>query len=386
MKKKDLLGKDLALTPTMGWNSYNTFCCEPTEELLKQAADAMVESGLKDAGYNYVNIDDGWMAKERDSEGNLIPHPEKFPNGLKVVVDYIHSKGLKAGIYLGCGVKTYGDYPGSLGYEERDAQLIADCDFDLLKYDYRILPEDPKDRGSVRGDYETMMDALIKAGRPMLFSICEHGKSDPWTWGAEVGHIWRTSPDIKDGYDGKITWGWGFQKIIEHCQQFHEYAGPGGWNDPDMLIVGLNGKLDWQGPGCTETEYRTHFALWCLSASPLLIGCDVRDMDDVTKEILMNKELIAINQDALGVQGYVAKRYENNVEIWVKPLVNDEIAVGLYNRSDSPLDITLTLSELGIKGEVKARDLWSHEDLGPFNNEITRHVDTHGLAILRLKK
>jgi alpha-galactosidase len=385
MKSSYTPGPGLALTPPMGWNSYNTFGCDPNEQLMKGIADAMVATGLRDAGYTYINIDDGWMAPERDKDGNLYADPKTFPNGLKTVTDYIHSKGLKAGIYLGCGLRTYGERLGSLGNEQKDADVIASAGFDLLKYDYRELPEDPPGR-DVKTDYCTMRDCLIRTGRPMIFSICEHGRSKPWEWGREAGHLWRTTPDIKDAFDGDIKWGWGFNKIIDQTHHLHPYAGPGGWNDPDMLVVGLKGTIEWQGPGCTFEEYRSHFALWCLSAAPLLIGCDIRNMDEETKGILLNKELIAINQDVLGKQGHIVKK-ENNTDIWVKPLADNAYAFGLYNRSDTEKEITVSFRDLGLDGETKVtvRDVWEHRDKGIHDRQLSHKVPSHGIGVFIIK-
>jgi alpha-galactosidase len=381
----------LALTPPMGWNSFNTFGCEPDEKLVMEITDAMISTGLKDAGYEYINIDDGWMAPERDAEGNLYPKPDKFPNGLRSITDYIHSRGMKAGIYLGCGLLTYNDKPGSLGYEQRDANLIAAMGFDLLKYDRRCLPddrcrlEDPPGRDS-KAEYIRMSHALKNAGRPILFSLCEHGNSDPWTWAAEVGHMWRTTPDIKDCFAGEYTWGWSFNKIIDHTCHLYPYAGPGHWNDPDMLIVGLHGSPEWMGPGCTDLEYRSHFSLWCLSAAPLLIGCDIRKMSPCTREILSNRELIAVNQDPLGKQGYRNIR-ENHTAVWIKPLADGSWAVGLYNRDDSPQKITVRWDELGLPSGAKAsvRDLWAGSDLGVFNGSFARDVIAHECVVVKIK-
>jgi len=384
MSKKRQLGEGIGLTPPMGWNSFNTFGCEPTEQLIMESVDAIVASGLKDAGYLYVNIDDGWMADERDKDGNLIPDPKKFPNGMKVVTDYIHSNGLKAGTYLGCGQKTYGDKPGSLGYEERDAQLIASQGFDLLKYDYRELPGDPEDR-VVKTDYITMQDALIKAGRPMFFSICEHGKSDPWTWGAEVGHMWRTTPDIKDSFDVDINWGWSLLRIIDHSHQYYSHGQPSGWNDPDMLVVGLNGVNEWMGPGCSKEEYQAHFSLWCLSAAPLLIGCDIRSMDESTKGILMNKEMIKVNQDTAGVQGRIIKK-DNDIDYWLKPLSVGELALGILNRSTEPKKASIELTELGFNDKVEAKDLWNDREIKVYDNLIETSVSSHQCIVLKLSK
>lgn len=381
------LVEKLASTPPMGWNSFNTFGCEPNEQLIMNSADYLVSTGLRDAGYVYINIDDGWMSDERDSEGNLIPDKSKFPNGMKVVTDYIHLKGLKAGTYLGCGQKTYGEKPGSLGYEERDAALIAQQGFDLLKYDYRELPGDPENR-NVKADYITMKKALQKTGRQILFSICEHGKSEPWKWGAEVGHMWRTSPDIKDSFDEDINWGWSINHIIdEKNEQTYSFAGPDGWNDPDMLVVGLNGVNTWMGPGCTTEQYRSHFSIWCLSAAPLLIGCDIRKMDETTKSILTNRELISINQDPLGKQGYVVKR-KDGVDYWVKELSGDSCAIGLFNRIDIPNKGNISLEELGLQSEMKkiiGVDLWTGEQVIIKDSSIKRDLRAHQCVVLKIQ-
>ncbi|MBN1696739.1 MAG: glycoside hydrolase family 27 protein [Spirochaetales bacterium] len=377
-------GPGLALTPPMGWNSYNTFGCEPTAALITSIADAIVSTGLKDAGYIYVNIDDGWMTAERDGNGNIVTDKTKFPNGLKALTDYIHSQGLKAGIYLGCGLRTYGEKAGSYGYEQKDADFIASAGFDFLKYDNRNLPEDPPGR-DIRTDYTTMRDCLVRTGRQMVFSLCEHGKSRPWEWGREVGHLWRTTQDIKDGYEGKVLWGLGFTAIIDATRNLAPYAGPGGWNDPDMLVVGLKGSIDWQGPGCTFEEYKTHFSLWCLSSAPLLIGCDIRTMDVETREILINRELIAVDQDALGKQGDIVKK-KDNTDIWLKPLSGGAYAAGLHNRADSVQFVSVSFGDLGLKetGKMRVRDLWEHRDLQKAGNKLSKQLPPHGCAVFKL--
>jgi alpha-galactosidase len=369
----------------MGWNSYNTFCCEPTEALIREVAEALVDSGLRDAGYVYVNIDDGWMAKERGPDGQLRPHPDKFPGGLRAVTDYLHARGLKAGIYLGAGQRTYGDYPGSLGHEADDARLIAEAGFDYLKYDYRALDDDPP-RASVADEYRLMRSCLEEAGRPMVFSICEHGRSAPWEWGRSCGHLWRTTPDIKDGWEGPITWGFGCLSVLDRSGGRPEHAGPGGWNDLDMLIVGLNGKIGWQGPGCTEAEYRSHFALWCLSASPLLIGCDPRTMDDVSRRILMNRDLITANQDSLGVQGRPLRR-EGGLELWKKALSGGAMAVGLFNRRSESASISADREELGIPtdGEFILRDAWSGNQEFLRGGSLSCRVEAHDIAVFIIR-
>jgi len=374
----------LALTPPMGWNSYNTFNCEPNEELIMEVAKGFVETGLKEAGYTYINIDDGWMAPTRDGQGNLVAHPDKFPHGLKKITDYIHSLGLKAGIYLGAGLKTYGEYPGSLGFEARDAALIAEWGFDLLKYDYRELPDDPPNR-DVISEYRYMASCLQKTGRPLLFSICEHGRSRPWLWGKGVGQMWRTTPDIKDGFDGDVNWGWGINKIITQTHHLYPYAGPGHWNDPDMLVIGLKGRLSWQGPGCTEEEYKTHFALWCLLAAPLLIGCDVRNLENDTANILLNKELIAINQDRLGIQARIV-RQEVGYSIWRKELAGGAVAMGVYNLFNQPKTLELLREDTGFAPNFKAtlRDLVKGEELGELKDVQALDVAPHGCAVLKV--
>ncbi|TCW61217.1 glycoside hydrolase family 27 protein [Treponema sp. J25] len=386
MNQRRTPGDNLALTPPMGWNSYNTFCCEPTEDLLKEIATAMVDQGLKDAGYIYVNIDDGWMTDKRDNSGNLTVDPHKFPAGLLPVTRHIHSLGLKAGIYLGAGLRTYGEKMGSYGHEAQDAAFIAAMEFDFLKYDYRSLPdEDPPGR-DVRREYEYMRDCLIATGRAMVFSICEHGRSNPWEWGPFVGHLWRSTPDIKDGFDGEIKWGWGFNKIADINERLYPYAGPGHWNDPDMLIVGLNGRLEWQGPGCTYEEYRSHFALWCLMAAPLIIGCDVRFMDTVTRSILLNRGLIAVNQDPLGIQGRVVQRGQG-YDIWIKKLMNNAWAIGLYNRSEEARIISVDFRDLDFSAKklYKCTDLWQNTEVGIVKEGLSQVVGSHDCLVFRLE-
>jgi alpha-galactosidase len=378
-------GPNLALTPPMGWNSFNSFGCEPSERLIKESVDAIVSTGLREAGYEYVNIDDGWMAAERDGRGDLVADPVKFPDGLACVVDYVHRSGLKAGIYLGAGSRTYGEKAGSLGFAERDARLVAGLGFDFLKYDYRELPGDPPGRDA-KAEYEEMRDFLVGTGRPMVFSICEHGRSKPWEWGCRVGHLWRTTSDIKDGYDGDIKWGLGFAKIADLNERLYPFAGPGCWNDPDMLVVGLGGRIEWQGPGCTRAEYRSHFALWCLMAAPLIIGCDVRSMDEEARAILTNPRLIAVDQDPLGAQGRVVRR-DRDYDVWMRKLAGGAVAVGLCSRSSAPVEIAVGWSELGFGGgELRARDLWTGEESGPLRNGLARVVEPHDCLVFEAQE
>lgn len=285
----DSVFDSLAQTPPMGWNSWNKFGCDVSEKLMKEMADAMVESGMKDAGYEYIVIDDCWQIG-RDSLGNIIPDPERFPNGMKALADYIHSKGLKLGIYSCAGSYTCQGRPGSRGYQFQDARQYAAWGIDYLKYDWCS-----NEGQNARAAYQTMSDAIKISGRPIVFSICEWGENEPWKWGKGIGHMWRVTPDIRDCYQCKFDWGGvGVLDIIDIMADLYPYAGPGHWNDAEMLEVG-NG-------GMNKEEYKTHFSMWCMLATPLMAGNDLRKMDADTKEILTNKEVIAVNQDKLGEQ------------------------------------------------------------------------------------
>jgi alpha-galactosidase len=287
---------NLALTPPMGWNSWNKFACNVSEDLIKGMADAMVKSGMKDGGYQYVVIDDCWQVS-RDKDGNIVADPQRFPSGMKALSDYVHSLGLKFGIYSDAGAKTCAGRPGGLGHEYQDALKYAAWGVDYLKHDWcNTTTQD------ARATYANMRNALDATGRPIVLSICEWGKHDPWLWGAEVGgNLWRTTDDIQDRWSGKKEWSpgkccsFGMLDIVDAEAAIFSYAGPGHWNDPDMLEVG-NG-------GMTTTEYRSHFSLWALLAAPLIAGNDLRDMKPEIHDILTNKEVIAVDQDALGRQG-----------------------------------------------------------------------------------
>ncbi len=375
----------LAKTPPMGWNCYHWFGTTPDEKMIRRAADGIVSSGLKSAGYIYVNMDDGWMANSRDAGGNLVANTNRFPRGMKALTDYIHSKGLKAGIYLTCGQETYQKLPGSLGHETQDADQIAAWGFDFLKYDYRTMTNDPP--RDCKSENITMSKALQNTGRPILFSMCEHGRSQPWTWAANYADMWRISTDIKDCRDGEFQGGWGFNKIInDKDAALARYAGPGHWNDPDMMIVGLHGRQYWMGPGCTDTEYRAQFSLWCLLAAPLMLGVDPNDMSHFTKETVLNAEMIAIDQDALGKQAQRVSDSLTNLDIWVKPLQNQKWAIGLHNRTDASAEMTIPWSDLGLAPSASAqvRDIWGKKDLGSFTNSFTRTIASHTCVILKI--
>lgn len=487
----------LALTPPMGWNSWNKFGSNITEQLVREIADAMVESGMKDAGYEYVVIDDFWMAPERDAEGNLQPNPKTFPSGIKALADYVHGKGLKLGIYSSNGLRTCGGLPASLGYEEQDARKFAEWGVDYLKYDfcYSEVATSEIDRITVNGvtyeaegadigggatierfvrasggkyvgnigggvysgrieftnvevpadgeyqltlfyvhrtapgnpravflqvnedepqrlrlinysfktdainsltvtvrlhagmnrlalynnlatreitiqNYSRMRDALLATGRPIVFSICEWGTHAPWEWGAEVGHLWRTTGDITD------SWG-SVMSILDRQVGLSRYAGPGHWNDPDMLEVG-NGDM-------SDTEYRAHFSLWALLNAPLMAGNDLRNMTKATREILTNKEVIAVNQDPAGIQGDKI-RDDGDQEVWAKPLATGDRAVVLLNRGESAAEMVVDAGELGLPDAEAyvVRDLWARQDsvtTGP----IRAFVPRHGVAMFRVR-
>ena len=324
--------EQLALTPPMGWNSWNKFACDGVnEQVIRQMADNMVSSGMKDAGYQYIIIDDCWQVG-RDSSGNIVVDATKFPSGIKALADYVHSKGLKFGIYSCAGRKTCAGRPGSRGHEYQDAISYARWGVDYLKEDWcNAEGQNAKD------SYTLMRDALYKAGRPIVFGICEWGSNKPWEWAGDVGHLWRTSGDIAnnwskmEGNNGKI-WGGSVLANLDLQKGLEKYAGPGHWNDPDMLEVG-NGAL-------SASEDRAHFSLWCMLAAPLLAGNDLGNMTKETKMVLTNKELIAIDQDKLGKQGYLIKNDEY-FQIFLKPLSGGDTAVCLFNRGDQTREVSI---------------------------------------------
>ena len=377
----------LALTPPMGWNSWNTFALNINEQIIKDMANLFVEKGLAEAGYNYIVIDDGWMAKERDSQGFLVPDKQKFPNGIKAVSDYVHSKGLKFGIYNCAGSKTCGGFPGSRGHEYQDAISYASWGVDYLKYDWCNTQN-----LNAKGAYETMRDAIYAAGRPMVFSMCEWGESKPWEWAEKVGHLWRTTGDISACWDCEDKHGsgssWGVLKIVDMRKGIRKAAGPGHWNDPDMMEI---------GNGMTVNEDRGHFALWSMMAAPLIMGNDLRKASKETLEILTNAEVIAVDQDALGIQGFVYKTQEG-IEIWAKPMANDEWAICFLNRTDTPKPLQFNWKENTIKDEIfgqevsfkensfSIRDLFAKKNCGTTNDILKTEVPKHDVLMVRLSK
>ncbi len=357
----------LALTPPMGFNNWNTTGCDINEQMIRDMADIFVSKGLKDAGYQYVNVDDCWADLDRDpATGRLRNHPTRFPSGMKALADYIHARGLKFGIYTSAGTQTCArTMPGSLDHEEIDAQTFADWGVDYLKYDNCNNQNRP-----ALERYTKMRDALKKTGRPIVYSICEWGQNKPWEWGKGVGHLWRTTGDINDTWSKTV-------EIIKLNAPLDAYAGPGHWNDPDMLEVG-NGRQ-------TTTEYRSHFALWSIMAAPLLIGADLRKVSQEHLDILRNKEIIAINQDKLGVQGKVIHQKDGHW-VFVKPLANGDKAVALFNESEVNATISTSARELGLPRSVgySVRDLWQHKSFQSAG-QISAALPPHGTAIFRVK-
>lgn len=376
---------NLALTPPMGWSSWNKFGQNISEKDIMEIADALVSSGLADCGYVYVNIDDCWHG-ERDAKGYIQCDSVTFPSGIKALADYVHSKGLKLGIYSDAGCRTCAGEPGSLGHEYQDAMTYAEWGVDYLKYDWCNAP----DQNAI-GSYRLMRDALYASGRPILFSVCEWGINRPWEWAPEIGHIWRTTGDIgcvfdQDKYYGENYWtALGVLQIVDKNEPLRKYAGPGHWNDPDMLEV---------GNGMSENEDRVHFTLWCMMAAPLILGNDVRDMSDATKAILTNKEVIAVDQDALGVQGW---RFitRDGVEYWYKPLVDGDWALCVFNRNRKPVKVELDWADLAThdvisnnsfnphKDLYKIRNLWKHKDEGTTAKNVTVDIPARDVVLYR---
>jgi alpha-galactosidase len=362
----------LAAAPPMGWNSWNHFAAKIDDATVRAQADAMAASGLRDAGYRYINIDDTWEG-QRDAQGVIHPNA-KFPD-MKALADYVHSKGLKLGIYSSPGPKTCAGYEGSLGHEAQDAKTYAAWGIDYLKYDLCSLGPSMQAAGSIEkaqaielAAYAKMRDALRATGRPIVFSLCQYGFDQVWRWGPSVGgNLWRTTGDITDKYPRMIQIGLSQAGLSK-------YARPGHWNDPDMLEVG-NG-------GMNATEYRTHMSLWAILAAPLLAGNDLTRMSPETLSILTNREVIAIDQDPLGRQGDRLKN-EGPLEIWVRPLAGGAKAVGLFNTSDLPANMAVDFAAAGFKAPVRARDVWAAKDLGKLKS-YRAVVPAHGVVLLRL--
>lgn len=366
----------IANTPPMGWNSWNKFGCDVSEKLIMGIADAMGSNKMVDAGYEYIVIDDCWQVG-RDENGEIIVDKDRFPNGMKYLADYIHSKGLKFGIYSCAGTKTCQGRPGGRGYEFQDARTYARWGVDYLKYDWCNSSTQ-----NAQASYEIMRNALYAAGRPVVFSLCEWGRSKPWEWAKDVGHLWRTTEDIVDRWDAMIS-------IFDEQKDLAKYAGPGHWNDPDMLEVG-NG-------GMSTEEYRTHFSLWCMLAAPLMAGNDLQNITKETLGILTNKEMITINQDTLGKQAFCF-RDNGDYEIWIKKLAEEEKAICLLNRSDEVKTVEVNIPVL-LKSndyywatdpyEMKnyyLRDLWEHKNVNTEENTMSVTLPPHSVKVYRFIK
>lgn len=376
--------KTLALTPPMGWNSWNTFFSSINDSLIREMTDSLITSGMKEAGYEYVVIDDCWLSPERDAQGNLQADPKKFPHGMKAVGDYIHSKGLKFGMYNCAGITTCAGLPGTRGHEYQDALSYASWGVDYLKYDWCNT-----EGINAKEAYGTMSKALTATGRPIVFSICEWGTNKPWEWAAPIGHLWRTTGDISCSWVSKNMGTWtalGITKILDQQVNLRKYAGPGHWNDPDMLEV---------GNGLSVNEDRAHFTLWAMLAAPLMAGNDLRKMTKSTRNILTNKEVIAVNQDNLGIQ---ALKYatRDSIEIWVKPLSGGDWAICFLNRASQPQQLnynwkqniindSLTSKVLDTRYAVyKVTDLWGKAKKTSTEKPVQCILPSHDVLLLRL--
>jgi alpha-galactosidase len=359
----------LAPAPPMGFNTWNRFACDVSEELVRGIADAMVESGMRDAGYEYLVIDDCWQV-ERGPDGVIVADPERFPSGIEALADYVHGRGLKFGLYTDAGSKTCQGRPGSLDYEEVDAATYAAWGVDYVKLDWCYA-----DTLNAPVQYRKFREALDGTDRDIVLSICEWGRNLPWEWAPEVGQLWRTTGDIWDSWQS-VLW------ILEANNRHHEVAGPGHWNDPDMLEVG-NG-------GMTLEEYRSHFSLWAIMAAPLMAGNDLREMTPEIRDILTNADVIAVDQDPLGVQGKVVLDRGYGFQVWAKPLADGSVAVALLNLRDSEIEGYVSWHLLGLDpGEARVRDLWtgeesSHTDDGSWDARLRAPVPGHGVVMLRV--
>lgn len=377
--------EELALTPPMGWSSWNAFKKNIDEDLIRQMADVMAEEGFLDAGYVYLNVDDGW-ASRRDSLGFILADSRKFPSGMGALAEYVHRKGLKFGIYSSAGPKTCGGLPGSLGHEYQDAVMYAKWGVDYLKYDWCAATH-----LNPRVAYPLMADAIREAGRPMVFSMCDGGPMKPWLWAAGIGHSWRTTYDIwpcfsciKDHGSWKQP---GVLPVIDQQDSLRKYAGPGHWNDPDMMQIG-NGEL-------TMDQNRAHFSMWCMLSAPLLLGTDLRKMSPELKEVVLNREVIAIDQDSLGIQAMKYKN-EKGVDFWFKPLCGDGWAFCLLNRSSDPVAIEIEWNDIVFFDEISQRyfdpsrqlysirNLWTGKTEGKTRKTRKLTVPAEGVLLFRL--
>jgi alpha-galactosidase len=358
------LDDGVARTPPMGWNSWNRFGCDVSEHLIQRMADAMVTSGMRDAGYQYVVVDDCWQIG-RDAQGTILADPRRFPSGMAALVEYVHARGLKFGLYTDAGRLTCMGRPGSFGHEWQDAATYASWGVDYVKVDW--CAADGLDAAS---QYAVFRDALAATGHPIVLSICTWGEQNPWDWGRGAGHLWRTTGDISD------SWPVVLQIIRENAVRAYA-ATPGAWNDPDMLEVG-NGRMN-------DAEYRSHFSLWAMMAAPLIAGNDLAEMTDSTRAILLNGEVIAIDQDPLGRPALIV-RDDGGPQVWSRPLADPRArAVALFNPTGAPATITVHWNEIGLApGDAAVRDLWAHADRGVVADSFTATVEPHGTTLLKI--
>lgn len=364
---------DLAKTPPMGWNSWNAFDLNINSKIVKAVADSMMTKGLSAAGYQYIVIDDGWQIS-RDKNGKIVADSTRFPEGIKYLADYVHSRGLKFGIYTCCGTKTCGGRPGSYGYEAIDAKTYAEWGVDYIKEDWCNT-----DGMDTRTQYKIMSESIRATGRPMLLSLCEWGVSSPWEWAQGTGAMWRTTGDIQDCFDCVRNWGgMGWVPLLEKNVNLAPYAGPGHWNDPDMMEVG--------NKALTPTECRSHFAMWCMLAAPLIAGNNISTMNDTIKDILTAPEIIAIDQDPLGIQG-IRIRNDSGLQVWQKPLKDGSIAVALLNLTKTSANMFVSLEEIGFEKGVSGsvRDLWNRKDIGSVKDSFKTQVEPHGVVVVKIK-
>ncbi len=391
---KIVVGDILALTPPMGWNHWYTYYDRITAEIVQQSADIMLSSGMADVGYQYVNIDDCWANAEecydptrvgpaRDNNGNILPN-QHFPD-MKALTDYIHSRGLRAGIYSSPGPKTCAGFTGSYQYEEQDAKQFAEWGFDFLKYDWcsysNILPPDKFE--NLTKPYKLMGSLLKILNRDIVFNLCQYGMGEVWKWGKEVGgNSWRTAGDL------------GFELLRYHevalrNAELWKYAGPGAWNAPDYLLHGYSGEANVMGKSrpcpLTPSEQYSYMSLWCLMASPLFFSGDMTRLDEFTLNILCNPEVIEINQDTLCIQGHlILSDKEKNTEIWSKPLQYGSFAIGLFNLEEIEQELSVQWKEIGLRDNQNVRDLWRQKDLGSYPTNFTIAVPRHGAALIKV--
>lgn len=376
------LENGLARTPPMGWNSWITFELEVNEGLIRSMADAMVATDMKDAGYQYVVVDAGWKAKQRGLHAELVADPVKFPSGMKALADYIHSKGLKFGIYTDAGKEDCDSgAPGSLGHEQQDAATFAAWGVDFVKEDWCNTTG-----LNAQEVYTRMSRALHNTGRPIVFSMCEWGDNRPWLWSADVANMWRTTGDSKQCWDcGRETkdkpggYPRGWTLILDAQSPLQRYAAPGHWNDADILVAGVK--------GVTIEESRANISLWSILASPLFAGADLRSLSSEMKEIFLNKEVIAVDQDAAGIEGKRVARH-GDAEVWARPLADGSEAVALFNRGSDATQIGVTWSELGRQPDetLRVRDLWKHQEMGGHSDGYSATVPPHGIVMLSIGK